>query len=84
MNIKTLVIGMFIGGVISTGTYFLSPPPKEAEAREKRWFLSNYKIFSNSNHNFFEFRLKTNPNILCVFGESETAPAIFCVSSPKE
>ena len=32
MNVKSVLVGMMIAMVASTGTYFLAPPPRNADA----------------------------------------------------
>ena len=33
IEVKTLVIGLLVGGMVSFGTYFLLPPPQDAHAK---------------------------------------------------
>ena len=32
MNVKTLILGIVMGGMVSFGTYFFLPPPQDASA----------------------------------------------------
>jgi hypothetical protein len=32
MNVKTLILGIVMGGMVSFGTYFFLPPPQTANA----------------------------------------------------
>ena len=51
MNVKSMIVGLVIAVVASTGTYFLLPPPSGAEAA--RCLTSsdfNPQIISLSNH----------------------------------
>jgi hypothetical protein len=32
MNVKTLILGIVMGGMVSFGTYFFLPPPQNANA----------------------------------------------------
>jgi hypothetical protein len=34
MNVKTLVLGLLVGGMVSFGTYFFLPPPQSAKASD--------------------------------------------------
>ena len=34
MNVKTLILGIVTGGMISLGTYFFLPPPNKAHAND--------------------------------------------------
>ena len=87
MNIKTLVMGMVIGGIISTGTYFLLPPPHSVEASRHlpiKTPQSYYELNIDNVSQLFvmEWRLKNNPNILCV-SVSTGGLSLDCINSPQ-
>jgi len=82
MNKKEIVLGTLVIGLVSIGAYLFAPPPEEAAARERKWSIASYKIATDAKHNFFEFRLKSDPNILCVYGETGGG-GLFCIKSPK-
>ena len=45
MNVKSMIVGLLIAVVASTGTYFLVPPPRDADAgivglsRDELWII---------------------------------------------
>ena len=84
MKTKTFVMGMIIGGLVSAGTYFLLPPPESAKAEVRKAESGYYLYDKNATRYIREFRLKTDPNILCVRNAFKQAVTISCVSAPKK
>ena len=75
LEVKTLVMGIVMGGMVSFGTYFLLPPPDNAYANPYPDVepQSVYRLFKyDMNHGgVVEWRSKVDPTILCIgFGKN--------------
>ena len=63
MNVKSMIVGFLIAVVASTGTYFLLPPPRDADAgffisRAEMWNILEHCRFRSDDHN----RIHCNPD----------------------